>query len=709
MAKKPNGDSEKRRKKAYSRQHVEDVAEIGPPQLTDEQREEGNRLRELCRDSLLAFNTEVFPNSTGLKPMGDVQRQSISHDESVIRDGGRICKAEPRAYGKTSRTCNAALKAVLYNERRMIPVFSANLEKSKNQIMARWKTELMSNERLFWMFPELVWPFRALENKPQRCASQTYRGELTYIKWTADRIVFPTIEGVEGSGNILIALPLKSCRGATHTTPDGTILRPELLIFDDVQMDEDADNPNTVRKLEELIDHTAMMLGGHSQTMSAIMNCTVRKPDDLSEVFLSKPSWRRVRYKMLENPADHEKEFWLGEYADIRRRYDPESPDDQRRAHRDSLNLYKSKLDYANQGAVITWDWAYTWADDDPLEISAIQHAYNILIDLGDTVFASECQNEPIRETGGLAMLSEKEIRSKQSGFDRGSVPKDATVLTASVDVHPEILYYHVWAFEPGFTSYLVEDGTYPRQATRNFRHDMLDRTLSQVFRGHDQSATVFGALGALLAGNEELQEAGLLNREFGKADGTPMRISQVGIDASGSLSDPINKFIRQSAYSAMMVPTYGQGITARKLPMHLYTQHKEGDDHWVRRKPKPGEVTGLLFDTNYWKASFHRALALPLGSQGGASLYSVENPEHWYRFASACHSERPVEVTAEGRTVYEFGEPRLGTFNHDFDCAIIARVMASKAGIRSFNATKPKKRRLTLAEMAARARSVRR
>lgn len=286
---------EKTRKAKYSQKRYEGAAEIGEPEISSALKRKGTVLRNACKNSLLKFNVLCFPNSTGLKPFGDVHKNSIAQDEEVIRHGGKVCKAEPRGYGKTTRTGNAALFAALFNLRSMIPVFSANMEKSTS-LMERWKTELVGNEQLFAMFPYLLWPFRALGNKPQAAATQTFRGELTNIKWTAKRIVFPTIDGQEASGNILIALPLKTCRGAIHTLPDGTILRPDLCIFDDVQSDEAADNPNTIRTLVELIDHTAMMLGGHSQSMSAIMNCTVRKADDLSEQYLTKSGWRHVRY-----------------------------------------------------------------------------------------------------------------------------------------------------------------------------------------------------------------------------------------------------------------------------------------------------------------------------------------------------------------------------------------------------------------------------
>jgi hypothetical protein len=43
------------------------MSEIGPPPITSKQRAAGTRLRNKCRNNLGLFNSEVFPNSTGLK------------------------------------------------------------------------------------------------------------------------------------------------------------------------------------------------------------------------------------------------------------------------------------------------------------------------------------------------------------------------------------------------------------------------------------------------------------------------------------------------------------------------------------------------------------------------------------------------------------------------------------------------------------------
>lgn len=679
-------------------------ADVGVPILTPAQRRRGTVLRKACQNSLLKFNLLCFPNSTGLKPLGQVQIDSVLQDESVIVHGGRVAKAEPRGYGKTTRGCNAALWAALYGYRRMVPVFSANMDKSKTQIMSRWKTELAGNELLYWMFPELIWPLRCLENKPQRCASQTYLGKPTHSKWTADRIALPFIEGQSGAGSILVALPLKSCRGATHTRPDGTVLRPDLLMFDDVQNDEDADNPATVQKMMELIDHTAMMLGGHSQSMSAIMNFTVRRPDDLGDRCLQKSGWRRVRYKMLANPAIREKELWLGQYAELRRNYDPDSVDDQQRAHKEALEFYLSHREAMEEGADVTWEWAYSWQDADPVEVSAIQHAYNILIDLGDEVFASECQNEPIRDTSNLGILPPDQVRLKQSGYDRGVPPRECVKLTAFIDVHPQILYYQVWGWEPLFTGFLLEDEAFPSQRRRNFSHGMLAIPLDKLFPGMDDNARVTAALDALLHGNERFGVAGLLQREWLRSDQVPMKIALCGVDANGSESDAIKKFIRQSPFSSLVYPSYGRGVGATSPPMSQWQQHKKGNcgPEWVHTTPVPGEPQGVLFDTNYWKTRFHRALSLPIGSQGALQLYKTD-PENHRMLSEHWYSEIPKEVICGSRIVYEFPKTSIGD-NHKLDVAVGAMVAASKAGISSLKKAPPR-RQVSLAELRARAR----
>ncbi|WP_196299655.1 hypothetical protein, partial [Streptococcus pneumoniae] len=72
--------------------------------------------------------------------------------------------------------------------------------------------------------------------------------------------------------------------------------------------------------------------------------------------------------------------------------YDADDVDDQARAHKAATAYYLANKSAMDEGAVVTWDECY----DRDSEASALQHAYNILIDDGAEAFASECQNAPL-------------------------------------------------------------------------------------------------------------------------------------------------------------------------------------------------------------------------------------------------------------------------------------------------------------------------
>jgi hypothetical protein len=163
------------------------------------------------------------------------------------------------------------------------------------------------------------------------------------------------------------------------------------------------------------------------------------------------------------------------------------------------------------------------------------------------------------------------------------------------------------------------------------------------------------------------------------------MRLKAVDIDASGSASDAIKKYVRQSQFGGILYPSFGRGITAAQMPISQWQQSKgkhEGPE-WVRTKGKPGDPPGIMFDTNYWKTRFHRALAQPSGSQGAIYLYKVDDPadhrlvsEHWY-------GEKATEVTAGNRVVIQFTQ-RPGSDIHYFDSGVGNMVAASREGVSS-------------------------
>src|SRR5690606_27479233 len=97
--------------------------------------------------------------------------------------------------------------------------------------------------------------------------------------------------------------------------------------------------------------------------------------------------------------------------------------DDKAKAIHRATQLYRERREEADAGAVASWEHCF----DEVTEISAVQHAYNILIDTTEDAFMAECQNTPIRDTGGLEMLTPESICRKQSPYEREIVPPECT------------------------------------------------------------------------------------------------------------------------------------------------------------------------------------------------------------------------------------------------------------------------------------------
>ena len=227
------GDRHRQNMARRSRERTAAVADIGKiPAVKDPAR------RESCRLDLHRFLVSYFPHSTGLKPFSPDHIRAIARDQRCALEGGRFANAFPRGFAKTSIGENLILWGTLYGHVKFSPIFGADAAAAAANIDSI-KMELAENDLLYADFPEVCHAVRALEGKPQRCASQTYAGELTHIQWKADTVVLPTIPGSVASGAILKAKGITAAgRGLKHKRPDGTNQRPDLIVLDDFQTDE---------------------------------------------------------------------------------------------------------------------------------------------------------------------------------------------------------------------------------------------------------------------------------------------------------------------------------------------------------------------------------------------------------------------------------------------------------------------------------------
>lgn len=679
-------------KSAWARRSTAEKADVGEiPAVVNPRR------RQSCRFNLLKFLVTYFPESTGLSPFSEDHKRVIKRIEACILRGGRFVNAVYRGFAKTTISENAAIWAAAYGHRNYVLLFGANAEAGAENVES-FQLELMENQLLAEDFPEICHPVAALEGKPQRCQSQTYCGNLTYIEFKAEVIALPTIrmdakeakaksipiddDGYTmSSGAVLRARGITAgTRGTKRKRPDGRQQRPDFVILDDPQTDEAAGSRHQVNKTLRLLRKAIMRLGGHKTQLACVINATVIEPDDVIDQLLDhkrNAAWQGERIPMLRSFAKGHEALWLGEYQRLREDYSEDDPEDQRRAHRACNKFYRKNRKAMDEGCVVSWKHCYISDDQGGQvvpEISAIQHAYNILIDDGLDAFMSECQQQPQKQDAtGPTTLQAKDIRSRLNGLPRGTVPVWSTHLTAAIDVHDEILYWIVAAWGDGFTGSVIDYGTWPEQSRPYFAQNDPRPGISDVIREGGPEHKRKEALKRL--------SSTLLPKAWQREGGGESKIERCPVD-SGYAADEVFEFCRSSPHSGVLVPSKGVDYGAKKTPM-ADTKPVKGEIHgrgWVLRLPGHRVARQLTFDTYAWATAVARRLATATGDPGALTLFGTD-PETHALIADHFTSEFSTEVTAKGRTVEEW-QCRVGQDNHWWDCVKGAAAAASLLGV---------------------------
>jgi len=664
------------RQARYKAKRQAERAEIGPlPEVTDPAR------RAACEADLLKFLVTYFPHSTGLKPFGPDHEVMIGNMQACIQAGGRVVNAMYRGGAKSTISELGAVWALLSGHRRFVAVLGKGKRLSDAAVVSV-RGELSGNDLLAADFPEVCVPVVALEGKPQRCASQTVDGERTQMVWTGDMLVLPTVAGSVASAGVFVAIPFKKARGLRRKLPNGTQQRPDLYIVDDPQDNESARSPTQVANAMSTLRRDIMRGGGHTATAACVVNATIIEPDDMIEQLLTDPAWVGERVAMVKKfPDAHEKE-WMARYRDMRQDYDRARPGSKQDAVKRANDYYAAHREAMDAGAEVSWEHCYA---PDEGELSAIQHAINILIDEGEDAFWCECQNRPLRpELEGNVMVSAEVVMSRAIELSAGIVPAAADRLTGFIDVHDRILFWTVCGFKADFTGHVVDYGTWPPQKVKRFTSARCPRPLAKQYPGRSKEA-------AIVAGIGELANR-LIEREWLSETGVAMRLGLLLID-SGYETSIIEEFTRRSPHAAILLPTKGYGVTAGRVPM----------SEWTR---KPGQQWGenvpwfiganvqhtqrvARYDANWWKTFLHARLGAQIGDPSGLTLCAGRHD----LLADHITAERPTKTHGHGRDVYEWRQIPSRPENHWLDCLVACLVAASMTGA-ALPSMKPKRRR---------------
>lgn len=461
-----------------------------------------------------------------------------------------------------------------------------------------------------------------------------------------------------------------------HKRPDGTKQRPDFVIIDDPQTDGSAMSPAQCTKRLSLIRKGVLRLGGHQESLSAVMNATVIVEDDAVDQLadhVAHPEWEGLRIPMLKSDSKVHDTLWMEDYAELRRTYDPEDPHARKRAVALSTAFYKKNRKAMDEGAEATWDLF------NPDEISGIQHAYNIRIDDGEDVFASECQNQPIRMGDNSEFLTASEINRDRVGTWK-DFPSEVTAIGFHIDVMKRALYWSVVGITDDFKVF-PHYGVYPEQKTKQLDYRTIKKSIQQAHRGLSEERSVQKAIEVLLAD--------LCNRTWKRQDGVELGFD-IGLVDGGYQIGSVKTAILNSGFSRRVFPLFGRGVKAGDVPM-LQRQKKknelrstDGAIPWTLAADKSVKGIRTAFnDTNACKTFLARRICTDAGRAGSFELPKGDHRRYSEHLAS---SEYSTETSGPHGTCIEWrmmpGQPD----NHWLDTTSGAIVAASISGKVAFN-----------------------
>jgi len=672
-----DGLRRRERTKERSRKALEAASDIGElPPCQDPAR------RFACGMDLLLFLETYFPQSTGLSPFGPDQVRAIRAIEVAIIEGGWVCNVLPRGFVKSTISENSLLWALLYGYRKFGLFFAGTSELSTLGIHSITQ-ELETNELLAEDFPEACYPIAALEGRWQRAAAQTYKGELTGVEAAKASLRLANIPGYPCAGAMVRGFGLLSPpRGIRYKTPDGKNVRPDFSIIDDPSTDASADSDVQNASRYNFIYKSISNMGAHGKALPIVVNATVIKEGDLASRLCDpteSPEWSSLRVAMVKQMPVALETLWLGDYARILQNVDRKDPMGHIIARQNATAFLQDNYDAMHEGAEVAWEHIGL----ERYEISALQHAMNILIVKGPDVFSAECQNKPLTAASLAQFTMDISIKDRKNGYDRRIVPRDTSFLVFGIDVHANLLYYTVAAVKSDFSGSIIDTGTWPEQKAPYFSLASAKQTLQKMYgtaNGEDNEICIERGVKELIYR--------LMHHPWEDENQKPFPIT-CGLVDSGYKRAEVRAAIRQSMPEARVVlASRGVGIGPTKKAMSEYDLSPKrvvrygptpDDPRWIMpQSERDGELYGIQFDTNFWKDVI-AARFVQTATVGKWDLFGDKLEDHSL-YVSHLLSEKQDLVSSNGRTV-SCWSVKGNQDNHYFDTTVLCAVAASIAG----------------------------
>ena len=604
---------------------------------------------------LSTYGIGVFVDDPPPKPHGV---KILAEMEEAVGSSRPYQVLVARGGGKTSYT-EAAVAYLIATGRKRFCLISSINAKQAQQIL-REITAVFTEEPFATDYPDISVPIMLLDGHGRR--SQRYGGRDTKVRLVTDETSLPVVVEKDGtasaaSGACIRAKALKSVRGTKNGTQ-----RPDLVVLDDLQTREVAENEERVQDVLKLIRGDVMGLAGRGKA-SVVSTATTIAPDDVTVLLEADPAWKTTRNPAVVRwPEEWGKEghgLW-GEYFAL---FDEENANDMPHGRRGgSLSLYRRNRKAMDAGADIL-NWGYF--DREGGQISGLQRLMDAYHQMGHDAFMAEYQMEPVRDAFAFELTARHILSRIRRGVPPKTIPPATVFTAAATDINPG------YAITTAITTFDI------RLTALVTAYHVTSIRIPENLNDTEFNARLFAALKAHA---REIVAQGI-------------HIDKWGIDAGGRQFNTVTAFAPTVAAEFGIEAVSMLGRAGQNWNPNVRSRIRSENNATILCRDPQGR-RWLAWNADEYKEKMHRAWATEPGADGGLSIFDG-NANH-YRFAVQVANEKLKAKTRvksiDGKERYAY---KWQTKNpHDYgDCLAMCYALAGAEGLTGEGATMPKKK----------------
>jgi hypothetical protein len=444
--------------------------------------------------------------------------------------------------------------------------------------------------------------------------------------------------------------------------------RPDVSIVDDI------DDRESARSEAQTADHIVAIeqdiagLGESGSRISRIMLCTTINDTCVAAIYTVKPSWRPTRFKAIENMPD--REDLRDEYIRLRSDRGAEDPD-ARVAHA----FYLANRNDIERGGTVGNPYNFIGepaADGEPMEVSAIQHYFNIIADIGWNAFRCEYQQDPpdSSDSAGQLMLTASHIQhGRLSGLDRWRYPVGTVCITIGGDVQKLGLHWVAIAWNERGAGTIIAYDFFEFMTSGKKAADCELLILEGLLDWRDRMASV-----PFLGHSDDVYRDG----EPRFAD---ISLIDMGWKDESWTAQPVEMFCRQSGPN--FLPAKGEAPYKQKKPGTAVIV----GDNWRAELGSDG-LYRTHMNTAHWKLKVHEGFLVDEGEPG--SLLIHDHPKIDGRPHRTFHTSFAHHIVSERWDAIGKKWTKPTKANHYLDANYMAIVGRSMRGIDVFDVQLP-------------------